>query len=113
MREDLRRDVPATSTGEFGAEDRIANLQISERLRRVVGHEHRGIPSGAINAAMFAAPVWVDGLAEADVGRLVAADDRTRGLRQHDGLALLRLFIFVPAVVLESLREDVETAGRL
>src|SRR5690606_31153724 len=62
----------------------------------------------AVHAAMLAAAVRIDGLVEADVGGLVAADDAARLLLGDDGLQA-RVFRFVgqglqpfPAVVLQA-----------
>src|SRR6185436_21099555 len=106
-------DVAPVPVDAFGTEDRVADLQFSEGLGGAVRHENWRTAIHAVHASMFAAPVGIDGLPKVDVGRFVAADDRARGLGQHDGLDATRLFILEPAIVLESLGEVVEAAGRL
>src|SRR5690242_18076749 len=62
---------------------------------------------------MLAASIRIDRLTEPDIWRLVAADDRARRLGHRDGVDAVGQFLFGPAVVLESLREFVEAAGRV
>ena len=53
----------------------------------------------AVDAAVLAAAVGVDGLVEADVGAVVAGDDALRRLLAHVGLEGLQLAEALPAVV--------------
>ena len=43
-------------------------------------------PSVAINATMFASPVWIDAGLETDVGAVVIGDDRFRTVDKKLGL---------------------------
>jgi len=56
-------------------------------------------PGIAVNTAMFAAAIRIDGLIEGNVGRIVVRDDRTALLDTHRGLESRDLLIRGPAVV--------------
>ena len=56
-------------------------------------------PGIAVNAAVLAAAIGVDGLVEADVGTVVAGDDALGGLAMHLGFERLEFAQAFPAVI--------------
>src|SRR5581483_11464116 len=69
-------------------------------------------PGVAIDAAVLAAAVGIDGLREADVGRVVVRNDRARALDGDARLELARVgFLGRPAVVERFARRRLEAAG--
>src|SRR5216683_1942637 len=48
---------------------------------------------------MLAAPIWVDGTVEADIGRIVAGDHLARGVRRDGGLERRQILDALPAIV--------------
>ncbi len=76
------RELGAQQLGGVGLGEELrleieARRQVEIRVRR---------PRVAVDAAVLAALVRVDRLAERNVGRIVARDDRARGLDTHDRL---------------------------
>src|SRR4051812_18698886 len=48
---------------------------------------------------MLAAAIWIDRAVEADIGRIVAGDDFSRGVERYGGLERRQFFEALPAVV--------------
>src|SRR6185436_20647663 len=104
--------VPPVPTESTCSVDFIANADICQRLRRAIPHQYRSFAVRTVHARMLASPIRIDRLAESDVGRVVAADDRARRLGGDRGFELVRrLFLFVPAVALELFGQLVEASG--
>src|SRR5690606_39747062 len=103
----------------FGGVGLGEQLRLEVQARRQVEVGMRG-PGEAIHAAVLAAAVGIDRLAEADVGRLVAADDATRALLADLGAQRRARFAVVvegvgidraPAVVLAAGQPLLEGPG--
>src|SRR3546814_4461498 len=86
---DRERSDLVAPLGEFDAEQ-LRRIGLGEKLAFEV-EPRRQVVKGvarareAIDAAMFAAAIGVDRAVEADVGRLVARDDRLRVLDRDGG----------------------------
>src|SRR5688572_1066491 len=70
-----------------------------------------GRPGKTVDAAVLAAPVGVDGAVEADIGRVVAGDDLSRGVERDGGLERRQVVEALPAVVEGDPRLGLEAAG--
>src|SRR5688500_10820598 len=79
MGEHTSLHIAAVPADAFRPKDRVADLELFESLGRTVGQENWRISLCAVDASVFASAIWIDRLRETDVGRLIAADDRTSG----------------------------------
>src|SRR5204863_7849830 len=70
-----------------------------------------GRPSEAVDAAMLAAPVGVDGTIETDIGRIVAGDDLARGIERYRCLERRQFIEALPAVIERDPRFSLETTA--
>src|SRR5580658_3772987 len=70
-----------------------------------------GRPGKTVDAAVLAAPVWIDRAVEADVGRVVAGDDLARGIDRDTGLERRQFIETLPAVVKSDPRFGLEAAA--
>ena len=70
-----------------------------------------GRPGEAVDAAMLAAPVGIDRTVEADIGRIVAGDDLSRGVERDRGLERRQFIEALPAVVEGDPRFGLEAAA--
>jgi hypothetical protein len=70
-----------------------------------------GRPREAVDAAMLAAAIGIDRAVEADIGRIVAGDDFSRGIERDAGLERRQFVEALPAVVEGDPRLGLEAAG--
>ena len=70
-----------------------------------------GRPRKTIDAAMLAAPVGIDRTVEADIGRIVAGDDLSRGIQRDRGLERRQFIEALPAVIERDARFGLEAAA--
>src|SRR6267143_2773374 len=95
-----------------GAVDQVAWMDVRNPPHAAVRHQDRRIAVDTVDASMLTSPIRVDRLRKADVGRIVARDDRARALLGDAGLELGGiLFLGRPAVVERLARERLEAAG--
>ena len=83
---------------QLGGVDLGVELGLEIEARRVAEVGMRGAGE-AVDAAVLATPIGVDGLVEADVGAVVAGDDAFGRLVAHVGLEGLQLGEALPAVI--------------
>src|SRR6185369_15385992 len=97
----------AQELGGVGLGEQLG-LEVQARRELEIGMARPGV---AVDAAVLAAAVRVDRAVEADVGRVVARNDRARALDGDLGLELaLRPLVRGPAVVERLARRAFETA---
>ena len=102
------RELGAQQLGRVGLREQLS-LEVEPRRELEVRMARAGV---AVDAAVLAAAIGIDRLREADVGRVVARDDRARALLGHAGLQLGGVpFLGRPAVVERLARERLEAAG--
>src|SRR3954449_12006480 len=70
-----------------------------------------GRPREAVDAAMLATPVGVDGPVETDIGRIVAGDDLAGGIERDRCLERRQLIEALPAVIERDPRFSLETTA--
>src|SRR5262245_60130205 len=99
MCEHVRSHISTVMADLLGPYDLVANLDVGQRFRLAVCHQDSRFTLEAVDAPMLAAPVGVDRVVEADVGRVVGGDDGPGaiGLDRLDDAA--RLLFLPPAVV--------------
>ncbi len=81
MGQNLSLDVATISANSLRAVNPVTNFQLGDRPGCTVRHQHRRVTTDAVDAAVRAASIRIDGLTEPDIGRVVAGDDRARLLR--------------------------------
>src|SRR5216683_1510773 len=112
MSEDSRLHITPVPAFARRSIEHVTSAHIGNRSHAAVSHEKRGIAVHAVHAPMLAAPVGIDRLRKAYVGRVVARDDRARALLGDAGLQLGGVsFLGRPAVVEWLARERLEAAG--
>src|SRR3954467_11265539 len=72
-----------------------------------------GRPREAVDAAMLATPVGVDGPVETDIGRIVAGDDLAGGIERDRCLERRQLTEALPAVIQHAQRARHDTTTRV
>src|SRR5690606_14323426 len=90
-----------------------AHTDIRKTPSASIRHEDRRFAIQAVDATVSTSTIRIDRLAEPDVRRLVAADDRPRRLGTNYCADFPRPLLLVPAVVFDGLRELVEAARRI
>ena len=70
-----------------------------------------GRPREAVDAAVLAAPIGIDRAVEADIGRVVAGDDFSRGIERNRGLERRQFVEALPAVIESDARFGLEAAA--
>jgi len=73
-----RVDVAPRATHLVRAIDRIARSKIDEPPRAPIGERDRGVATQAVRARVQTSAVRIHAVVEADVGRIVAREDRAR-----------------------------------
>src|ERR1700738_2225217 len=70
-------------------------------------------PGEAIDAAVLATAIRIDGAIERDIGRVIAGDDPAGGIDRHRGLEWRQLLKALPTVIEGNPRERLGTGGPL